>query len=47
VKREGETVVKFPRLPEFQQITLKVLRWEARDQRFVIKEAHSESLSKS
>jgi hypothetical protein len=35
---EGENVVAFPKLAEFQQITLKVLRWEARDKRLVIKE---------
>ena len=29
----------FPKLPEFQQVTLKVLRWEERDKRLVIKEA--------
>jgi hypothetical protein len=29
----------FHKLPEFQQITLKVLRWEERDKRLVIKEA--------
>ena len=27
----------FPKLPEFQQVTLKVLRWEERDKRLVIK----------
>jgi hypothetical protein len=29
----------FPKLPEFQQVTLKVLRWEERDKRLVIKDA--------
>jgi hypothetical protein len=27
------------KLPEFQQVTLKVVRWEERDKRLVIKEA--------
>ena len=27
------------RLPESQQVTIKVLRWEERDQRLVIKDA--------
>ncbi len=31
VKLDGENVVAFPKLPEFQQVTLKVLRWEERD----------------
>jgi hypothetical protein len=39
VKLDGETVVEFPKLPEFQQVTLKVLRWEERDKRLVIKDA--------
>ena len=39
VKLDGDKVVEFPKLPEFQQITLKVLRWEERDKRLVIKEA--------
>ena len=39
VKLDGDNVVEFHRLPEFQQITLKVIRWEERDKRFVIKEA--------
>jgi hypothetical protein len=39
VKLDGENVVAFPRLPEFQQITLKVLRWEERDKRLLMKEA--------
>jgi hypothetical protein len=29
----------FHKLPEFQQITLKVLRWEERDKRLVIRDA--------
>ena len=32
-------VVAFLKLPELQQVTLKVLRWEERDKRLVIKEA--------
>ena len=39
VKLDGETVSEFPKLPEFQQVTLKVLRWEEKDKRFIIKEA--------
>ncbi len=39
VKLDGDNVVEFPKLPEFQQVTLKVLRWEERDKRMVIKEA--------
>ena len=39
VKLDGDKVVEFPRLPEMQQVTLKVLRWEERDKRMVIKEA--------
>jgi hypothetical protein len=39
VKLDGENVIEFPRLPEMQQVTLKVLRWEERDKRLVIKEA--------
>lgn len=39
VKLDGDKVVEFPKLPEFQQITLKVIRWEERDKRLVIKEA--------
>jgi len=31
VKLDGDKVVEFPRLPEMQQVTLKVLRWEERD----------------
>ena len=36
---DGENVIAFPKFPEFQQVTLKVLRWEERDNRLVIKEA--------
>lgn len=39
VKLDGDTVVEFPKLPELQQVTLKVLRWEERDKRLIIKEA--------
>jgi hypothetical protein len=39
VKLDGDKVVEFPKLPEFQQITLKVLRWAERDKRLIIKEA--------
>ena len=39
VKLDGETVIEFPKLPDFQQVTLKVLRWEEKDKRFVIKDA--------
>jgi hypothetical protein len=39
VKLDGDKVVEFPKLPELQQVTLKVLRWEERDKRLVIKEA--------
>ena len=40
VKLDGDKVVEFPKLPEMQQVTLKVLRWEERDKQLVIKEAH-------
>ena len=39
VKLLGDKVVEYPRLAEFEQVTLKVLRWQERDNRFVIKEA--------
>jgi hypothetical protein len=39
VKLDGDNVIEFHKLPEFQSITLKVLRWEERDKRLVIKEA--------
>src|ERR1035437_392400 len=39
VKLDGENVIEFPKLPDFQQVTLKVLRWEEKDKRFVIREA--------
>ena len=39
VKLDGDNVIEFHKLPEMQQVTLKVLRWEERDKRFLIKEA--------
>ena len=39
VKLDGDKVIEYPKLPEFQQVTLKVLRWAERDKRLVIKEA--------
>lgn len=39
VKLDGDKAVEFPKLPEMQQVTLKVLRWEERDKRMIIKEA--------
>ncbi len=39
VKLDGDNVIAFPKLPDFQQVTLKVLRWEEKDKRFVIKDA--------
>ena len=36
---DGDKVLEFPKLPELQQVTLKVLRWEERDKRLVIKDA--------
>jgi hypothetical protein len=39
VKVDGENVIHFPKLPDMQQVTAKVLRWEEKDKRFVIKEA--------
>ena len=39
VKLDGENVVAFPKLTDFQQVTLKVLRWEERDKRLNIKDA--------
>jgi len=38
IKLDGGKVVECPRLPEMQQVTLKVLRWEERDKHLVIKE---------
>lgn len=39
VKLDGDNVIEFHKLPEFQQVTLKVLRWAERDKRLIIKEA--------
>jgi hypothetical protein len=39
VKMDGETVTAFPKLPDVQQVTLKVLRWDEREKWLVIKEA--------
>jgi hypothetical protein len=39
VKRDGDNVVEFQKLPEMQPVTLKVLRWKERAKRLVIKEA--------
>ncbi len=39
VKLDGDNVVEFHKLPEMQQVTLKVLRWEERDKRLIIKDA--------
>jgi|SRR5581483_8871687 len=39
VKLDGEIVTAFPKLPEFQQVTLKALRWEERDKRVIVKKA--------
>jgi hypothetical protein len=39
VKLDGENVIEYPKLPEFQQVTLKVLRWEEKHKRFIIREA--------
>lgn len=39
MKLDGDKAVEFPKLPEMQQVTLKVTRWEERDKRMVIKEA--------
>ena len=40
VKLDGDNVIEFHKLPEMQQVTLKVLRWEEKDKRFIIKEAY-------
>ena len=39
VKLDGDNVIAFPKLPDFQHVTLTVLRWEEKDKRFVIKDA--------
>ena len=38
MKLDGESVIDIARLPELQPITLKMLYWEGRDERLVIKE---------
>jgi hypothetical protein len=39
VRLDGDNVIEFHKLPEMQQVTLKVMRWEEKDKRFIIKEA--------
>jgi hypothetical protein len=39
VKLDGDNVIEFHKLPEMQQVTMKVMRWEEKDKRFIIKEA--------
>ena len=39
MKLDGENVIEFPKLTEFKPVTLKVLRWEEKDKRFIIKDA--------
>jgi hypothetical protein len=41
VKLDGEAVTAFTKLPDFQQITVKVIRWEERDKQLVIREGES------
>lgn len=41
VKLDGDNVDEFPKLPEFQQIMLKVLRWGKWDNRLAIKESNN------
>lgn len=36
---DDDVVGEFPKLPEMQQVTLKVIRWDERDKHLVIKEA--------
>jgi len=36
---DGDNVVKFHKLPEMQQLTLKVLHWEERDKQPFVKKA--------
>ena len=38
VDSDGVNVAVFPKLADFQQITVKVTRWEERDKRMVIKD---------
>jgi hypothetical protein len=46
MKLDGDTVVEFQKRLEFQQVTLKVLRWAERDKRLVIKEAQAAALAR-
>ena len=39
VKLDGDNVIEFPKLPNLQEVTLKVLRWMEKDRWFVIKDA--------
>ena len=39
MKLDGENVIEFPKLPNLQEVTLKVLRWMEKDRWFVIKDA--------
>ena len=39
VKLDGENIIVFPQLKDFEQVTLKVRRWEEKDKRFIIKDA--------
>jgi hypothetical protein len=39
VKLDGDNVIEFPKLKDFDQVTLKVLRWEEKDKRFIIRDA--------
>ena len=39
MKLDGKNVTTFPKLPEMQQVTLKVLRWKESDKRLVINDS--------
>jgi hypothetical protein len=39
VELDGENIVAFPTLPEFQQVAVKVVRRQGRDKRLAIKDA--------
>jgi hypothetical protein len=41
VKLDGDKVVDYPKLPELQPVTLKVLRWTEKDSRLVIQDAEA------
>jgi hypothetical protein len=41
MKLDSEIMVSFPKPPELQQVTLKVLRWEERDKVLMIKDAET------